>query len=366
MGRERLKSKSIANVLAFIHDLYTHRNADAFTNHLVSAFSQLGSADVYSYNELNLREHRAVYKYAPQDFTIVPHGMEIFSRFLHQHPHVQYMAKTGDGSPHTISDFMPLRQFKKTDLYQEFYRPTRIPYALVVGVRGGQDASGTALSLGMHRSSQDFCEQDRSVLMAIRPHVLQAFTNAQLVTRLEAQCSSLQHAMAGTPLSLLILTSQHTILWGTPRALELMALCPGWDPRHPDHLPIPVLNWVRCSERDLDMPKELPTPCASLGINCGSHHISLRLVRKGTHRMVILDESSSITTPDKLVALGLSKRETEVLAWVGRGKTNDEIGRILSCSCRTVQKHLERIYVKLGVENRTAAAVVASETIRGY
>src|SRR5574337_327476 len=55
--------------------------------------------------------------------------------------------------------------------------------------------------------------------------------------------------------------------------------------------------------------------------------------------------------------LGLTHREGEVLAWVTDGKTNAEIGVILGTSPRTVQKHLEHIYRKLGVETRMAAAV---------
>ncbi len=54
---------------------------------------------------------------------------------------------------------------------------------------------------------------------------------------------------------------------------------------------------------------------------------------------------------------GLSEREVEVLRWVARGKTNSEIGTILQISSRTVSKHLEHIYPKLGVECRTAVVV---------
>jgi DNA-binding CsgD family transcriptional regulator len=57
-----------------------------------------------------------------------------------------------------------------------------------------------------------------------------------------------------------------------------------------------------------------------------------------------------------LEVLGLSPRETQVLAWVAEGKTNGEIGIILGARPRTVAKHLERIFRKLGVETRTAAA----------
>ena len=59
--------------------------------------------------------------------------------------------------------------------------------------------------------------------------------------------------------------------------------------------------------------------------------------------------------------LRLSRREAEVLTWVAMGKTNAEVGTILDLSPRTVQKHLEHTYQKLGVENRTAAAARAHE-----
>jgi DNA-binding CsgD family transcriptional regulator len=59
--------------------------------------------------------------------------------------------------------------------------------------------------------------------------------------------------------------------------------------------------------------------------------------------------------------LGLTRREAEALAWLAGGKSNIEIAAILGLSPRTVAKHLERIYRKLGVESRTAAAACALE-----
>ena len=55
----------------------------------------------------------------------------------------------------------------------------------------------------------------------------------------------------------------------------------------------------------------------------------------------------------------LTARETEVLLWVARGKTNRDIAEILGMSPRTVNKHLEHVFEKLGVETRTAAAAAA-------
>jgi DNA-binding CsgD family transcriptional regulator len=64
-----------------------------------------------------------------------------------------------------------------------------------------------------------------------------------------------------------------------------------------------------------------------------------------------------------LRSLDLTRRETEVLIWVAQGKTNYEIGVILSAATRTICKHVERILFKLNVENRTAAAVIALATL---
>jgi len=63
-----------------------------------------------------------------------------------------------------------------------------------------------------------------------------------------------------------------------------------------------------------------------------------------------------------LGSLGLTPRETQVLTWVAQGKTNYEIGVILSAGTRTICKHVERILFKLNVENRTGAAVIALAT----
>ena len=64
-----------------------------------------------------------------------------------------------------------------------------------------------------------------------------------------------------------------------------------------------------------------------------------------------------------LSALGLTEREAEVLYWVAQGKTSPEIAIILGAALKTVKKHLQRVFEKLGVETRTAAALQASEIL---
>jgi DNA-binding NarL/FixJ family response regulator len=66
----------------------------------------------------------------------------------------------------------------------------------------------------------------------------------------------------------------------------------------------------------------------------------------------------------RLSGAALTPRETEVLSWLAKGKTNRDIADILGMSPRTVNKHLEHIFEKLGVETRTAAAAIASSLLQ--
>jgi DNA-binding CsgD family transcriptional regulator len=72
-------------------------------------------------------------------------------------------------------------------------------------------------------------------------------------------------------------------------------------------------------------------------------------------------EQSSL---EALASLALTPREAEVLFWISQGKSNHDIGIILGAKTGTICKHVEHIFGKLNVENRTAAAVIALETYR--
>jgi DNA-binding NarL/FixJ family response regulator len=79
---------------------------------------------------------------------------------------------------------------------------------------------------------------------------------------------------------------------------------------------------------------------------------------------VLREVNDAATVEATMLAFGLTLRESEVLYWVAKGKTNRDIGDILGASPATVKKHLERVYEKLGVETRTAAAAVAMQKVR--
>jgi DNA-binding response OmpR family regulator/DNA-binding CsgD family transcriptional regulator len=83
-----------------------------------------------------------------------------------------------------------------------------------------------------------------------------------------------------------------------------------------------------------------------------------------TATVLLLREGQAVHGDNRLrEELKLTARELEVLAWLAKGKTNRDIAEILGMSHRTVNKHLEHIYVKLGVETRTAAAAFAMSNL---
>jgi DNA-binding NarL/FixJ family response regulator len=101
------------------------------------------------------------------------------------------------------------------------------------------------------------------------------------------------------------------------------------------------------------------------------HHGATRLVFNAAdfgnseQWVIVLREESDSAQMHALMGLfKLTQRESEVLNWVIKGKTNRDIGDILGTSPRTVNKHLEHVFVKLGVETRTAAATLAMQKLR--
>lgn len=150
------------------------------------------------------------------------------------------------------------------------------------------------------------------------------------------------------------------LTWQTPLARQLLARYFG---EVGDLAPPAVLDWTRQADS---------------ARRRGGEHGNLLLAREGCRLLasfhdqtgedewlVVLREESDVGAVDTLMsAFPLTRREAEVLYWLGLGKTNRDIAEILDMSPRTVNKHLEHVFEKLGVENRTAAAAMASDRVR--
>lgn len=131
--------------------------------------------------------------------------------------------------------------------------------------------------------------------------------------------------------------------WATPQAARLLAGCGGG-------LPEPVRRWLRSGPaQPLEVENGEETLVFSPIGRGGAAEILLRIARRrGARPEAALRDG-----------LGVTPREAEVLFWLARGKSNRDIAAILSLSPRTVNKHLEQIYAKLGVENRASAVALS-------
>lgn len=85
---------------------------------------------------------------------------------------------------------------------------------------------------------------------------------------------------------------------------------------------------------------------------------------RGDLQLLVLEEPGTPPGPKALMALGLTPREAEVLYWLAQGKSNPDIATILGANVRTVHKHVEHIFQKLGLETRNAAMLAALEVLR--
>ena len=156
---------------------------------------------------------------------------------------------------------------------------------------------------------------------------------------------------------LLAVNSVGKIMWATPQAQKLLSDTIAADSDNDVVLPEPIPQWL-----DQARKGKAGSKTAIMTALPGNEQLRLQYMGKlGANEFLLrLAKDSSTETPAEFSSeLGLTTREGEVLSWLSKGKTNRDIAQILGLSPRTVDKHLEQIYSKLGVENRTAAAAIA-------
>jgi DNA-binding NarL/FixJ family response regulator len=161
---------------------------------------------------------------------------------------------------------------------------------------------------------------------------------------------------------LLAVSRQGKIMWATPQAQKLLSdnLAAGTDDEVA--LPPPMLEWLEQAQKG-----KAGSKTAAMASFPDDEQLRLQYMGKlGPNEFLLrLAKDTSTNLPTEFSSeLGLTTREGEVLSWLSKGKTNRDIAQILGLSPRTVDKHLEQIYAKLGVENRTAAAAIATSTRR--
>jgi len=113
---------------------------------------------------------------------------------------------------------------------------------------------------------------------------------------------------------------------------------------------------------DYQVAGQLPASLHQAG-----HGLSIRRFNESGRddlHFLVLEETSPSPNPSALMPLGLTPREAEVLFWVAQGKSNPDIATIIGAAVRTVHKHVENVFRKLGCETRAAAAVTAQSVLQ--
>lgn len=187
-------------------------------------------------------------------------------------------------------------------------------------------------------------------------YITKPIITAEVLTRMKVHLTnarmarSARHALDTAGQNLFAVDRNGSILWATPQVHQRLT---AGDTNHQLQLAQNLKEWlVRNPENGHSLTLDfLPEP----------HSVEfLTLVDNREHLLRLHEVQQSGTATAVLrERFGLTGRESDVLLWIAKGKTNREIGQILDMSPRTVNKHLEQVFRKLSVENRTSAAALA-------
>jgi DNA-binding CsgD family transcriptional regulator len=366
---ETLSIEDIQNLNQCIQKIYTLHNLDNFGVDSLSIVDRLVPSDWPLFNLTNTRTGQLSQTSLPS-FSGLPAELikvleEVLSQDRDNHPIAQNMPQTLNGA-YKLSDFISQQElYCREGLYQQFLRPLGVEDQMLFflpDVNPGKwselaQADTTLTGFIINRSERSFTERDRLILDLIRPHLFQAYSNAQKYQQLQQNLSQFQQSL--NCLDLIILDTEGTIRSIAPQAiiwLETYFSTSTGSSQLPDLLWAWVKHQIAGFTNQIDRPKAyLP-----LRIQQAGKELTIRLVVEpsGEQYLLLLEEQKP-SLLNSLTILGLSQRETEVLAWVMQGKDNKAIAAQLNIGISTVRKHLENTYRKLGVQSRMEASVSA-------
>ncbi len=363
----RLRHRDLDTFSQALLTLYAATDAETLSARILAALRGLFDCDFASFSLMDLRQASF---HASALAPLVPDwpGTETHQRHLSSDPAAAHIMRTREPYAVKISDFVSLREYHNLGVYTEVFGRVGCDRRLGFAV---QDGTPVSLIATLNRKGRDFSDEDRRLLDLLRPHLLQANAQAHADKQMRsarererAQMGNLSGAGLGE------LDAVGRVLWLTPRAESLLGeffprqtlqpavrrlpagmekqLAPIWQERW-----TPATGEVRQLRR---LVWQFPGP--------DQRTLKVRLVADPKlARWQILLEETTVAAPVRSLerVLKLTPREAEVLHWLKQGKTNEEIGIILTAAKSTVGKHVEHIFAKLNVETRTAAANVAAE-----
>ncbi len=354
-----LPQRDLLTILDFLRGAGAVGGTRTFAAYVTSEVTRVIPAALTAFAELDLAK-RSVHWVMDRPDAGHPNAARVLAAHIHDNPFIRYRKSTGDVGAVRLSDLITTRAFEQTDLYHEFYRPLHLHYSMACALRLGQRELA---AVAVYRSGSDFSERDRLCLDVLRPHLAHLYRSAEAMSRTRRDLALVTRGVEMSNHALLIVGREGRIRRATERVDRWLTHYFDPAPR-PAHLPVRLWEWLQWHETMGGRTDALPPVRQPLVVERLNRRLTVRFISQPPDSILLLEESATGLEPAVLAHLGLSSREAEVLAWVTAGKTNPAIATLLRISPRTVQTHLDRIYRKLGVETRTAAAARALEAMR--
>jgi DNA-binding CsgD family transcriptional regulator len=338
---ERLTKKELRALLECIKECYPICDIETFAQRVVSRLSKIVPTEI-SFNGVNPRKERNACPTYPHAAS-TPSQKKIFEPRVREHPIVIHHGKTRETTQGL---------FQRLGLHNKFYprldAKNRIAPRLIKEV-------------AVNCKTKNLAVHEKFLLKLLRPHLNQAYRNAQTITHMQQKLTLVDQALYRLNFGLIFLTLDGKIHLATTGAMQHLTNYLGPQSLRKSRLPAPLWTWIKQRKVALKGKDDGLLQRNPLVLEHQGKRLVIRIVFDLDQSLLLLEEHPTTMQLQSLVPFGLSPREAQVLDWVAQGKTNKEIGVILDLSPRTVQKHLEHIYRKIYVETRTAAAAKAYE-----
>ena len=359
MARAALRERDVEALNQFLEKLADVRSVVEFQKATVESIPSVVPSDVTAWNEVDQSTGSLA---NPVIFPEPPEWQrakeaelrEAFAAHLHEHPVLGYQQRTGDGRPHTISDFLSQESFHRTMLYRSCY-----------SILGTEDQLAIALpdpnlivAITLTRGWQEFDERDRLLMNLMRPHIVQGLRNAQSFDRVRRLEASLESHLEESGEGLVFLSEENHVEYASATAVRVLTSWLGnWQE---DDLPQGLGKWITggigSSTEFATHPVAPPWP---LIIQRHGRQLTIRRIPSHQDHGIVLVVTERNMNPDiagALARLGLTPRQTQVLELAIQGKSNASISRELGIRTSTVERHMTLALGRLGVDSRTAAA----------